>query len=225
MLESEGEQYWISHPLTTCWSQKENSIEYLILWPHAGVRRRTVLNISSSDHMLEWKWEQYPLILWSHAGVKRRTVLNTSSSDYMLESKGEQYWISHPLILGVCGNERADRLASTADITSDLQLGRVEVLRSLRNFLNMDRPERRSIDRLKERGVEKESGRHSTLRGRERSVLNQTNIGTVSRTTLGRLLRDGGGARMGLCELYYATLSWNLNRNSNHITGQKRDND
>ena len=45
-------------------------------------------------------------------------------------------------------------------------------------------------DRLKERGVEKESGLHSTLRGRERSVVNQTNIGTVSRATLGRLLRD-----------------------------------
>ena len=31
------------------------------------------------------------------------------------------------------------RLASTADITSGLQLGRVEVLRGLGNFLNMDR--------------------------------------------------------------------------------------
>ena len=69
--------------------------------------------------------------------------------------------------------------------------GRAEVLRGLRNFLNMDRPEHHSIDRLKERGVEKGSGRHSTLQGRERSVLNQTYIGTVSRATLGRLLRDG----------------------------------
>ena len=53
---------------------------------------------------------------------------------------------------------------------------------ALRNFLNMDRPEHHSIDRLKERGVEK---------GRERSAFNQTNIGTVSRATLERLLRDG----------------------------------
>ena len=44
---------------------------------------------------------------------------------------------------------------------------------------------------LKERGVEKGSGRHSTLRGRERSMFNETNIDTVSRATLGRLLRDG----------------------------------
>ena len=55
----------------------------------------------------------------------------------------------------------------------------------------MNKPEHHSIDRLKERGMEKGSGRHSTLQGRERSVFNQTNIGTVSRATLGRLLRDG----------------------------------
>ena len=55
----------------------------------------------------------------------------------------------------------------------------------------MDRPEHHSIDRLKERGVEEGSGRHSTIRGRERSVFNQTNMGTVSMAALGRLLRDG----------------------------------
>ena len=88
-------------------------------------------------------------------------------------------------------NERADRLASTADITSGLQHGGAEVLRGLRSFLNMNRPELHSIDHLKERGVEKGSGWHSTLQGWERSVFNQTNIGTVSRATLGQLLRDG----------------------------------
>ena len=92
---------------------------------------------------------------------------------------------------GVGGNEWADRLASTADNTSGLQLGRAEVLRGLRNFLSTNKPEHHSIDRLMERGVEKGSGRHSTLQGREWSVFNQTNIGTVSRATLGRLLRDG----------------------------------
>ena len=76
-------------------------------------------------------------------------------------------------------------------MTSDLQLGRAEVLRGLGNFLKMDRPEHHSIDRLKEREVEKGNGRHSTPQGREQSVFNQTNIGTVSSETLGRLLRDG----------------------------------
>ena len=100
-------------------------------------------------------------------------------------------WIYCPGHAGVSGNELADRLASTADITSGLQLGRAEVLRGLRNFLSTDKPEHHSIDRLKERGVEKGSGRHSTLKGRQRSVFNQANIGTVSRAALGRLLRDG----------------------------------
>ena len=100
-------------------------------------------------------------------------------------------WIYCPGHTGVSGNERADRLSSTADITSGLQLGRAEVLRGLRNFLNTDKPEHHSIGRLKERGVEKGSGGHSTLRGRQRSVFNQANIGTVSRATLERLLRDG----------------------------------
>ena len=72
-------------------------------------------------------------------------------------------WIYCPGHARVSGNERADRLASTADITSGLQLGRAEVLRGLRNFLNMDKPEHHSIDHLKERRVEKGSSRHSTL--------------------------------------------------------------
>ena len=81
--------------------------------------------------------------------------------------------------------------ASTADVTSGLQLGRKELLRSFRKFRNMDRSEHHSTDRLKERGVEKGSSLHSTLQGRERSVFNKTNICTASRATLQRLLRDG----------------------------------
>ena len=50
-------------------------------------------------------------------------------------------------------------------------------------ILNKGRLEHNSI----ERGVEKGSGGNSTIRGRKRSVFNQTNIGTVSRPTLGRL--------------------------------------
>ena len=55
----------------------------------------------------------------------------------------------------------------------------------------MVRPEHHSIDRLKETEVEKGSGRQSTLQDGERSVFNQTDINTVSRVTLARLLRDG----------------------------------
>ena len=110
---------------------------------------------------------------WWGAGFESRLVLELSG-------------------LSMSSNEifHRSRLTNTTDITSGLQLGRAEVLRGLRKFLNMDRPEHHSIDRLKERGVEKGSGRHSTLQGRERSVFKQTNSGTVSMATLGRLLRD-----------------------------------
>ena len=38
--------------------------------------------------------------------------------------------------------------------------------------------------------VEKGSARRSSLKGRERAIVNQTNIRTVSNATLGKLLRD-----------------------------------
>ena len=57
-----------------------------------------------------------------------------------------------------------------------------------------------TIDRLEERDVERGSARRSSLKGRERAIVTQTNIGTVSKATLGKLLRDGGGARMGFSE-------------------------
>ena len=64
------------------------------------------------------------------------------------------------------------------------------MLRGLRNFPYKDRPECHNIDLLKERGVEKESGQHSTLHVQELSVAKQTNAGHVSRAVLGRLPRD-----------------------------------
>ena len=66
------------------------------------------------------------------------------------------------------------RLVIRASITTGQQLGRAEMLRGLRHFLNKDRPEHYSIDRLKVReGVEKGSGRHSLQVG-EQSMFKQT---------------------------------------------------
>ena len=89
------------------------------------------------------------------------------------------------------GNDRADRLAGKAALTSGLLLGRSEVLRSLRHYLRAQSQGHHTIDRLEERGVERGSARRSSLKGRERAIVNQTNTGTVSKATLGKLLRDG----------------------------------
>ena len=92
---------------------------------------------------------------------------------------------------GVKGNDRADTLAGKATLTSGLLLGRSEVLRSLRHYLRSQSQGHHTIDRLEERGVERGSARRSSLKGRQRAIVSQTSIGTVSKATLGKLLRDG----------------------------------
>ena len=53
---------------------------------------------------------------------------------------------------------------------------------------------------LEERGVERGSARQSSLRGRERAIVNQTNIGTISKPTLGETSESRDGAHMGFSE-------------------------
>ena len=91
---------------------------------------------------------------------------------------------------GVKGNDRADRLAGKATLTGGLLLGRSEVLRSLEHYLWAQSQGRHTIDRLEERGVEGRSARRSSLKGRDRAIVSQTNIGIVSKATLGFRLRD-----------------------------------
>ena len=70
-----------------------------------------------------------------------------------------------------------------------LFLGRSEVLRSLRHYLRAQSQGRHTTDRLEERGVERGSSRRSSLKGRERAIVNQTNTGTVSKITLGKRMK------------------------------------
>ena len=79
---------------------------------------------------------------------------------------------------GVKGNDRANRLAGKATLTSGLLLGKLEVL-SLRHYLRAERQGHHTIDHLEERGVERGSGRRSSLKGRVMVIVNQTNIKIV----------------------------------------------
>ena len=47
------------------------------------------------------------------------------------------------------------------------------------------------LGKRKERMIEKGSCRRPSLKGRERAIVNPTNIGTVSKATLEKPLRDG----------------------------------
>ena len=100
-------------------------------------------------------------------------------------------WRICPGHAGVKGNDRADRLAGQATLASGLLLGRFEVLRSLRHYLRAQSQGHLTVDRLEERGVERGSAGRSPMKGRERVIVNQTNTETVSKETLGKLLREG----------------------------------
>ena len=80
------------------------------------------------------------------------------------------------------------RLAGKATFTSGLRLWNwsVEELEAL----HADTKPRTSHHRSPE-SVEKGSYRRSSLKGRERAIVNQRNIGTVSKAKLGKLIRDG----------------------------------
>ena len=75
--------------------------------------------------------------------------------------------------------------------TCGLLLGRSEVLRCLRHYLPVQSQGHHIIDSLEETDVERGSARRISLKERERAIVNQTNIGTVSKGALGKLLRDG----------------------------------
>ena len=87
--------------------------------------------------------------------------------------------------------ERIDWLPKQPSQINGFLLGRSEAFRSLRLYLRAQSQEHYTIDRLEERGVERGSARRSSLKGRERVMMNQTNIGTVSKAMLGKLLRGG----------------------------------
>jgi hypothetical protein len=92
---------------------------------------------------------------------------------------------------GVKGNDRADRLAGKATITGGLRLGRSEVARSMETLPAGTKP--RTSHQGSPGGERRRKRKRSTIfleRTRERAIVNQTNIGTVSRATLGKFLRD-----------------------------------
>ena len=87
--------------------------------------------------------------------------------------------------------DRADRMSGKTTITNGLRHLKSEELRSLRHYLRAQSQELRTVGHLEVRGVERGSARLSFLKGRETTTISQTNTGTVSAATLGKLVRDG----------------------------------
>ena len=143
----------------------------IVIYTDGSVTR--TMEVETVTHAIQWLTSQrdaqitHAIILTDSMNLLQKVESGMGCPDWHTAVYSLQLqrllWIYCPSHVGVSGNGRADRLASTADITSGLQLDRAEVLRGSRNFLNTDKPEHHSIDRLKERGVEKGSGQHSTL--------------------------------------------------------------
>ena len=116
---------------------------------------------------------------------------------------------------GVTGDDRADRLAGKATLTSHLSLGRSKYWKALETYLRAQSQRQHTIDRLEERGVERGSARWSSLKGREMAIVSQTNIGTGLKGTLGKLPRNGMERIYGIFrghrhhpELNWTELNW-----------------
>ena len=86
----------------------------------------------------------------------RRPDWNVSKVDIHLR---KILWVYCTGYGGVKGNDREDTLAGKATLTSGLLLGRSEVLRSLRHYLQAQSRGHYTTDRLAETGVERGSAR------------------------------------------------------------------
>ena len=97
---------------------------------------------------------------------------------------------------GTCRSEgkRTDRLAGKATLKNGLLLGRSKVMRSLRHYLRTQSQGHHTIYRLEERGVVRGSARRSSLKGRERAIVNRFK-GNVGETS-----ERGSGAHMDFFE-------------------------
>ena len=160
------------------------------------------MEVEAITHALRWLASRddgprtHAVILTDSMSLLQKVKAGMLNTDWLDPLRcirlGAITWMYCPGHAGVKGNERADTLAGRADIKEGLVLGKTEVLRQYRHILQANTtPEHHSIGRLQDRGVERGSGRWSTLKGRDRAIINQTNVGTVSLATLGRLLRDG----------------------------------
>ena len=57
--------------------------------------------------------------------------------------------------------------------------------------------------------MERGSARRSSLKGREKVIVNETNIGTVSKATKGKTSERRDGAHMSFSEFIDTILNWN----------------
>ena len=93
--------------------------------------------------------------------------------------------------------KKADKLAGEAKIGGKLTLDPPTVLTAVAESLKEKRVESKShtLERLKEKGIQSGEGKRSNLCGPTRRISNQMMMETVSRHTLGWILKRRGEQR------------------------------
>ena len=140
----------------------------------------------SLDCLKRWQWDhtcQYP-----HRFNEFATKHEMGSPDWNVSMVNIHLriplWVYCPGYDGMQRNDYADRLAGKSAVISGLRFGRSEMLRCLRHYLRAQSQRHHNINRHKERDVERGSARQSSLKGRERAIINHTNIGSCHITHL-----------------------------------------
>ena len=169
----------------------------------------------------DWRWKQSPM---TSAGLLQEVTDHTchhplqkvisgmGSPDWNMLMADIYLW---KLLWAYCsghaavkGNNQAHRLVEKATLTSGLLLERSEVLGSLRHCQQAQSQGHHTIDHQEERGIERESTRQSFLKGWERAIVNQTNNESISKATLGKLLRGRVERIWAFPSAHIPSLNW-----------------
>ena len=136
--------------------------------------------VRSQPPASQWRWKQS---LLPSAGLPQEVTAGPPDSVSLLQNGSaaldRRQWR---------GNDSADRLAGKATI-SGLHL-RSEVLRSLRHYLLAQSRGHHTTNHPEDRDMDRGSAWWSSLKGRERAIVSQINIETVSKASFGKLVRD-----------------------------------
>ena len=124
------------------------------------------MEVEAVTHALRWIASRadgrttYAIILTDSLSLLQKVKNETGSPDWNVSMVDihlrKLLRVYCPEHAAVTRNDQADRLAGKATLTSGLLLKISEVLRSLRHHLRTQSQEHHTIDRLKERGVERE---------------------------------------------------------------------
>ena len=170
---------------------------YITLKEGSGATNLTTssmcVEIKAITEALKWlcstEEHQYATILTDSMSTLEKIRGGSLYADWFATIQQSQMmrlqWIFCPGHAGVCGNERADKLAGSAAIEGGLTLDPPTVLSTVRDHLASSREEESfTKEMLVEKGVKFGEGRKSDLRGPARRLSNQLMMETVSMPTL-----------------------------------------